>query len=46
MKGRIIYKGEIAEDAFSVSEFEKGKYILRLYDANKKLLNTKTIVKW
>jgi hypothetical protein len=46
MKGRIIHKSEISEDTFNLSEFEKGKYILRLYDANKKLLNTKNIVKW
>lgn len=46
IKGRLIYKGEIADDTFNLSAFEKGKYILRLYDSNKKLLNTKNIVKW
>ncbi|RYU97692.1 T9SS type A sorting domain-containing protein [Emticicia agri] len=46
MKGQLVFKGEISEDTFNLSEFEKGKYFLRLYDANKKLLNTKNIVKW
>ena len=45
-KGRLIHKGEILGDTFNLSDFEKGKYILRLYDANKKLLSTKNIVKW
>lgn len=45
-KGRLIHKGEISGDTFNLSEFEKGKYILRLYDAHKKLLNTKTLIKW
>lgn len=46
MKGQLIYKTEISGDTVNLSEFEKGKYILRLYDANKKLLNTRNIVKW
>lgn len=46
MKGRIVHKGEIADDTFNLSAFDKGKYILRLYDSNNKLLNTKNIVKW
>ncbi|RFS16402.1 T9SS type A sorting domain-containing protein [Emticicia sp. C21] len=46
IKGRVIYKGEMSGDTFNLSEFEKGRYILRLYDANKKMLNTKNIVKW
>lgn len=46
MRGHVIHRGEVADDSFDLSAFEKGKYILRLYDANKKLLNTKNIVKW
>lgn len=45
-KGRLIHKGEISGNTFNLADFEKGNYILRLYDANKKLLNTKNIVKW
>ncbi|RFS16404.1 T9SS C-terminal target domain-containing protein [Emticicia sp. C21] len=45
-RGRLIYKGEISSDTFNLSEFEKVKYILRLYDANKKLLDTRTLMKW
>lgn len=46
MKGRLIHKGETTGDTFDVSVYEKGKYILRLYDANRKLLGSKNIMKW
>ncbi|GAB3524603.1 fibronectin type III domain-containing protein [Emticicia fontis] len=46
MKGRIIHKGEVLGDTINLNGFEEGKYILRLYDANKKLINIKNIVKW
>ncbi|MBA4850759.1 T9SS type A sorting domain-containing protein [Emticicia sp. BO119] len=46
MKGQVIYKGEISGENFNISPYQKGEYILRLYDANQKLLHTKTIVKW
>lgn len=46
LKGRLIYKGRISDNIFDLSAFEKGKYILRLYDTNNRLLSTKSIVKW
>lgn len=46
MKGRLIHKGETSGDTFDVSGYEKGKYILRLYDTNRKLLSSKNIMKW
>jgi hypothetical protein len=46
MKGRLIHKGELIDETLNISTYQKGKYVLRLYDTHRKLISSQNIVKW